>query len=370
MRLFAWSFYRAGLPGYSHIISSLYHNSSDSAIDQSTMIIYPPLPSSPLSPTLPLSPPSSPPRPVVLAKPKSKPQLHTHLHHQTYNSLLSLPLAFSIRAPSALLSPSNLRTALLELILYFPNNRSCTLLRDLDDFFTLNNGCDGISPPAKQAITPTTPGDSPSPEFIAEKIDRLKELLYQWERIIPFRSPAEQEGSQTQHNINDEGWKEWWKEHPQQSQITTPDDYDEEETDEEDIPFVPDHRRDAAIADTKQTVIIGIDESDRGQQEQVLRTDADTTQRTVIIGIDTNAPSLPGPEHRIHIDTANKTRLDVLRSRNHHHRFKTAALKSLLQQFLAQVLQKEMCSRLGGMRNDNTSLEHFLRRREGDCGGR
>ncbi|KAK0667581.1 hypothetical protein QBC41DRAFT_134648 [Cercophora samala] len=376
------------------------------------MIIYPPLPPSPVSSTSPLTPPSSspppPPSPTILTKPKSKPQLHTHFHHQTYNSLLSLPLAFSLSIPSALLSPSNLRTVPFELNLYFPHNRSCILLRDLDDFFTLKNGCDGISPAVGQSTTTS----SPSPEQIAEKIDRLKELLFQWERIVPLHGRTEQDGP----NIDDGGWKEWWVErvHLSQREMDEEDETDDEDvpfvpdprvdagtgdeddedevaaipghrrditeddTDEEDTPFVPDHRRDIVVIDTKQTVIIGIDQPAAvpilsSEQDHQRDTVLDSKQ-TVMIGIDrsdrTEIPLLLEKEHRKHIDTVNKNRLRTLRNRNHHHQFKTAELEALLRQFLGQVLQKEVGSRSGRLRGENTSLEHFLRRREGDCGGR
>ncbi|KAK4181649.1 hypothetical protein QBC36DRAFT_317555 [Triangularia setosa] len=402
------------------------------------MIIYPPLSPSPLSPTLTLSLSSPLPssRPAVLENPKSKPQLHTHLHHQTYNSLLSLPLAFSISIPSpGLLSPSNIRTAPVELNLYFSHNRSCALLRDLDDFFTLKNGCDGISPPVGQSTTstPNIPGGDDgsllSPELVAEKIDRLKELLFQWERIIPVHNSKRREGSQVQNNIGEEGWKEWWEERAQvlrgriaeEEDETAEDDVpfvpdqrtgvvNRDDTDKEDVPFVPDRRDAGAIEDglscRRGSIMAEIADSSVWRDEdddydddvsfipdhrkstaedntdnehtpfvpdRRRNTMEDTPKQTVRIGIDD--PGRQGGEiplflDRVNANRDNKDRLRVLRSRNHHRRFKTAELESLLQQLLGQVLQKEMRMRLRGLRNDNTALEHFLRRREGDCGGR
>ncbi|KAK0748222.1 hypothetical protein B0T21DRAFT_18783 [Apiosordaria backusii] len=339
------------------------------------MIIYPPLPLSPLSPTIPPSPSS--PLPVVLVEPKSKPQLHTHLHHQTYNSLLSLPLAFSITPPSALLSPSNLRTARLELNLYFAHNRACTLLRDLDDFFTLKNGRDGISPPVGQSPPLLTPAGSLSPQLVAEKIDRLKELLFQWERILPLHNAESQEGQSAQYSIDDEGWKEWWEERRPptrgllSSGISPPAPREDDETDDDDVPFVPNHRTNIPSGDDtddEDTTFV----PDHRRNTMVATSKADD----VVIGIGQTDDGgdiplfLVEQEHRINIAAANKDRLRVLRSRNHHHRFKATALISLLQQFLGQVLQKEMGLGLSGLRNENAALEHFLRRREGDCGGR
>ncbi|KAK4681412.1 hypothetical protein QC764_107155 [Podospora pseudoanserina] len=325
------------------------------------LTIYPPLPPSPLlhSP-LPSStpPPPPPPPPTILPRPKSKPQLHTHLHHQTYNSLLSLPLAFSLSLPSTLLSSSNLRTAPLELNLYFPHNRSCTLLRDLDDFFTLKNGCGWVPPDEGQSAA----------EQVAKRIDRLKELLFQWERIIPLHGPQDQAG------IDEEGWKEWWEERVHWSQRKVD---EEDETDEEDVPFVPDCRMDEedVPAHGKDAVDDDTDDEDTPFVPDHRRTIAIDGKQTVIIGIDpSDRPAgVPPPseqERRKQIDAINKARLRTIRGRNHHHRFKTSELESLLQQFLGQVLQKEMGARLAGARSDNTSLEHFLRRREGDCGGR
>ncbi|KAK4230535.1 hypothetical protein QBC38DRAFT_30225 [Podospora fimiseda] len=72
--------------------------------------------------------PTSPPR---------HPQLHTKKHHNTYTGH-HLPLSTYIHP---LTSSSS---SLFKITLHYPKNRACTLLRTLDDFFTLQNAINHI----------------------------------------------------------------------------------------------------------------------------------------------------------------------------------------------------------------------------------
>jgi hypothetical protein len=86
--------------------------------------------------------------------PSSKPQLHSHKHHNTYNGSRHLPLAVSVRRSPRLqrLDGDNKCShhhrqhtqqphhRLYEVTLYYAHNRACTLYRSWDDFVRLDPG--------------------------------------------------------------------------------------------------------------------------------------------------------------------------------------------------------------------------------------
>ncbi|KAK0731673.1 hypothetical protein B0H67DRAFT_82848 [Lasiosphaeris hirsuta] len=73
----------------------------------------------------------------------SKPQLHSHKHHHTYNGVCHMPIATCVRRSSSTnqaadeCGPRRRQDRLFEVTLYYERNRACIIYRSWDDFATL-----------------------------------------------------------------------------------------------------------------------------------------------------------------------------------------------------------------------------------------
>ncbi|KAK0657327.1 hypothetical protein B0T16DRAFT_452803 [Cercophora newfieldiana] len=84
----------------------------------------------------------------------TKPQIHSHKHHNTYNGSRHLPIATRIKrspAPRGFqhtnddgclqhLHHHRPRHCVYEVTLYYPRNRACTIYRSREDFVLLERG--------------------------------------------------------------------------------------------------------------------------------------------------------------------------------------------------------------------------------------
>ncbi|KAK1835605.1 hypothetical protein QBC39DRAFT_147546 [Podospora conica] len=81
----------------------------------------------------------------------TKPQIHSHKHHNAYNGTHHLPLAVGVKrstAASRPTQPNHLRypqngrfhARLYAVTLFYEHNRACTIFRTMDDFVALRRG--------------------------------------------------------------------------------------------------------------------------------------------------------------------------------------------------------------------------------------
>ncbi|KAK0745928.1 hypothetical protein B0T18DRAFT_428980 [Schizothecium vesticola] len=75
----------------------------------------------------------------------TKPQIHSHKHHNTYNGTHHIPLAVGVKRATAASRPTlpnncHREGRLYAVTLFYPQNRACTIFRMHNDFVVLERG--------------------------------------------------------------------------------------------------------------------------------------------------------------------------------------------------------------------------------------